>query len=72
MVAICMLSLLSRKLLTSVSVTGLGIFGIACMIFMYVFQISTFDINIESRTKIFSECVYASGHKRIDQAQSEW
>lgn len=55
-----MLSLLSRKSLTSVSVTGLGMFGIACMTFMYVFQTSTFDINIGNRTIIFSACVYAS------------
>jgi len=33
MVAIWILSLLARKLITSVSVTGFGIFGIACMTF---------------------------------------
>src|SRR6476620_3156083 len=43
--AICILSLLSRKLSTSVSVTGLGIFGIACMSFN-VWTRSSFNINI--------------------------
>jgi hypothetical protein len=43
-----MLSLLSRKLLTSVSVMVLGIPGIACMSFN-VRQISSFDINIKGR-----------------------
>ncbi len=42
-----MLSLLRRKLLTSVSVTGFGMSGIACMTFNVPVML-TVDINIET------------------------
>ena len=59
-----MLSLLSRKLLTSVSVTSLDMHGIACL---YDFQCKsktfTVDINIETRVDILS---MAAVRKRIN------
>src|SRR5215831_7954299 len=47
MVAIWMLSLLVRKLITSVSVTCFDIFGRACMIFN-TNEMPTVDINMQS------------------------
>jgi hypothetical protein len=70
MVAICMLSLLSRKLLTSVSVTGLGMPGIDCMTFMYVLQRCTINISIGTRKNILGLCKPAAS-RRTNLAQSE-